>query len=93
MTAEAEVFQTAIGAVTLGAPVTLTAEALPDALHGTVSRIGLEVGSQTLVDASPAARTDARVVRVQIALDPASSEAARRYTNLQVLARIEVIGK
>ncbi|MGC1442011.1 MAG: HlyD family efflux transporter periplasmic adaptor subunit [Burkholderiaceae bacterium] len=91
MTAEVEVFQTAIGSVRIGAPVTLTAKALTKPLKGTVSRIGLEVGSQTLVDASPAARTDARVVRVRVELDPASSDAATRLTNLQVLARIAVV--
>lgn len=90
MTAEVEVFQTAIGRVRLGAPVTLTAQALAQPLTGVVSSIGLEVESQTLVDASPAAKTDARVVRATIKLDEASSVAAMRLTNLQVVARIGV---
>ena len=53
-----------------------------------MTRVGLEVGRQTLVDASPAAHTDARVVKVRVALDPASSQIAQRFTNLQVTARI-----
>lgn len=89
MTADVEVYQTEIGAVVLGAPVELTAEALSRPLNGTVTKIGLEVGAQTLTDSSPAANTDARVVVVTITLDEASSEAAKRFTNLQVLARIE----
>ena len=90
MKAEVEVYQTQIGQVTLGDAVEIAAEALAKPLKGTVSRIGLEVGRQSLVDANPAANTDARVVKVSVALDPASSEAASRYTNLQVIARIAV---
>lgn len=88
MKVEVEIYQTMIGRVTLGAPVEITAEALPKPLAGKVSRIGLEVAKQTLVDSSPAANTDARVVKVSVALDAASAEIARRITNLQVTARI-----
>jgi len=89
MTAEVEIYQTEIGKVEIGAPVTLTAEALRAPLSGTVTRIGLEVGRQQIVDSSPAANTDARVVEVTVDLDKPSSLAARRFTNLQVIARIE----
>jgi HlyD family secretion protein len=70
--------------------VELTAEALPQPLKGTVTRIGLEVGRQTVVDASPAALTDARVVEVTVSLEPDSARIAARFTNLQVTARIAV---
>lgn len=90
MMAELEVYQTQVGAVTAGAPVTLTADALPGPLHGRVSRIGLEVERQSLTDASPAANTDARIVKVYVALDDAATEIARRFSNLQVTARITV---
>jgi HlyD family secretion protein len=92
MTAEVEVYQSEIGRVAPGAPVTLTAEALPVPLKGTVARIGLEVGRQTLVGADPAANTDARVVEVTVALDEPSTALAQRFTNLQVIGRIEVGG-
>jgi HlyD family secretion protein len=72
----------------LGNPVEVTAEALPQPLKGRVTRIGLEVGRQTVIDANPAANTDARVVKVTAALEPGSSRLARRLTNLQVTARI-----
>jgi HlyD family secretion protein len=88
MTVEVEVYQTQIGRVAFGNPVEVTAEALPQPLHGRVTRIGLEVGRQTAVDADPAANTDARVVKVTAALGPDSSRLARRLTNLQVTARI-----
>jgi HlyD family secretion protein len=88
MTVEVEVYQTQIGRVTLGNPVEVTAEALPQPLKGQVTRIGLEVGRQTVIDANPAANTDARVVKVTAALEPDASRLARRLTNLQVTARI-----
>ncbi|MBV1694739.1 MAG: HlyD family efflux transporter periplasmic adaptor subunit [Hyphomicrobiales bacterium] len=90
MTAEVEIYQTQIGRISLGDPVEITAEALDSPLTGTVSRIGLEVVRQSVIDPSPAANTDARVVKVDVTLDPASSARARRYTNLQVTARIAV---
>jgi HlyD family secretion protein len=85
-----EVYQAQIGLVVVGAPVEITAEALGQPLHGAVRRIGLEVGRQTLIDAGPAAVTDARVIKVTVALDAASSAQARRFSNLQVIARIAV---
>ena len=89
MTAEIEIYQTLIGRVSVGAAVTLTADALPRPLAATVTRIGLEVARQTLTDASPAANTDARAVKVYAKLDAGSALAARGFTNLQVTARIE----
>jgi HlyD family secretion protein len=88
MTVEVEIYQAQIGRVSVGDAVEVRADALPQPLKGQVTRIGLEVGRQTVVDANPAANTDARVVKVTAALDHPSSQLARRYTNLQVTARI-----
>ena len=88
MKAEIEVYQTQIGFVSVGDSVEITADSLPRALKATVTRVGLEVGRQTLTDPSPAANTDARVVKVHATLDAASSGLAQRFTNLQVIARI-----
>jgi HlyD family secretion protein len=93
MTVEVEVYQAQIARVALGNVVEVTAEALPQPLEGRVTRIGLEVGRQTVVDASPAANTDARVVKVTVALEPNSSRRARHLTNLQVTARIRTGGE
>ncbi|WP_162651288.1 efflux RND transporter periplasmic adaptor subunit [Lentilitoribacter sp. Alg239-R112] len=89
MTVEVEVYQTLIGRVSLGDPVTISAKALPQELMGTVSAIGLEIGRQTITSDDPAANTDARVVDVIVALDDASSAIASRLTNLEVVARID----
>lgn len=90
MTAEVEIYQNQIGRIAEGDAVELAAAALPRPLAGKVVRIGLEVGRQSLTDATPAANTDARVVKVTVALDPESSAVASRFTNMQVLARITV---
>ncbi len=90
MKADVEIYQTQIGQVSLGDLVEITAQALGKPLNGTVSRIGLEVGRQTMMDANPAANTDARVVKVTVTLDPEATRVASRYTNLQVIARIRV---
>ena len=88
MKGEIEVFQTEIGRVQVGDSVVFTADSLPKPLEATVSRIGLEVGRQTLVDPTPAANTDARVVKVHAHLTPEATQIAQRFTNLQVIARI-----
>ena len=91
MTAEVEVFQTLVGRVSLGDPVEIVSDVLPSRLRGRVERIGLEVGRQSVIDDDPAANTDARVVKVIVALDKASSVTARTYTNLEVVARIRTV--
>jgi HlyD family secretion protein len=92
MTVEIEVYQTNILRVSIGDAVKLSAEALPKPLEARVSRIGLEIGRQALTDSSPAANTDARVVKVYADLDSVSSQAAHNFTNLQVTARIATTG-
>ena len=83
-----EVYQSRIGAIETGAPVEITSEAFEGAISGKVERIGWDVGRQTATGADPAARTDARVVKVYVAIDPADIARVRRFTNLQVTARI-----
>ncbi|MBM7069716.1 HlyD family efflux transporter periplasmic adaptor subunit [Actibacterium sp. 188UL27-1] len=89
MTVEAEVYQTMIGRVAVSDPVTISAPAISDDLTGFVSAIGLEIGRQSITSDDPAANTDARVVDVIVALDPASSSQAERLTNLEVVTRID----
>jgi HlyD family secretion protein len=89
MTVEAEVYQTMIGRVTIGDPVTISADALTQQLNGTVSAIGLEIGRQSITSDDPAANTDARVVDVIVTLDAASSPIAAPFTNLETIVRID----
>lgn len=90
MTVEIEIHQSTVGRVAVGDTVEIAGDALPRRLAGTVTRIGMEVVRQALVDTSPAANTDARVVKVTARLDAEGSAAARAFTNLQVRARIAV---
>jgi HlyD family secretion protein len=89
MMAEVEIWQDRIAHVALGQPVEIVAGALGRALSGTVESIGLTVGRQGLISDDAAANSDARVIRVLVALDHASSKVAARYTNLEVVARID----
>jgi HlyD family secretion protein len=89
MMAEAEIYQDRILMVAKGQPVELAAAALDKVLQGRVVTIGLTVGRQGLVSDDTAANTDARVIRVMIELDAASSAIAAHFTNLEVIARID----
>jgi HlyD family secretion protein len=89
MMAEVEVWQDRIAAIAPGQPVEIVADALGRALRGTVDSIGLTVGRQGLISDDAAANSDARVIRVLVALDADSSTVAARYTNLEAVARID----
>lgn len=89
MMAEVEIWQDRISAVAPGQPVELAAGALDRTLRGTVERIGLTVGRQGLISDDAAANTDARVIRVLVALDAESSRLAARYVGLEAVARID----
>ncbi len=89
MMAEVEIYQDRIVQVQKGQPVELVSTALGRTFQGKVSFIGLTVGRQGLVSDDTAANTDARVIRVLIELDAASSLLASRFTNLEVIARID----
>ena len=89
MMAEVEIWQDRIAAVEPGQPVELIANALSRPLRGQVESIGLTVGRQGLISDDPAANTDARVIRVLVALDGASSDLAAQFTGLEAVARID----
>ena len=89
MMAEVEVWQDRIASISPGQPVELAAVALGQTLRGVVDSIGLTVGRQGLISDDAAENKDARVIRVLVALDAASSAIASRYTNLEVIARID----
>jgi HlyD family secretion protein len=82
MYAIAEVYETDIARVKVGQRATVTSPALAKALEGTVERIGIKVGKMDVLGTDPAAKTDARVIEVEVRLD--DSEAAACLTNLTV---------
>lgn len=89
MMAEVEIWQDRIASVAVGQPVEIAAPALGQSLRGTVESIGLTVGRQGLISDDAAANSDARVIRILVALDAASSRLAARYVNLEAVARID----
>lgn len=88
MEAVLEVYQTDIAQVALGQAVTVSSPALDAPLSGTILHIGLEVERQSILATDPAANTDARVIRVTVQLDPASSARAGALSGLEVTGRI-----
>lgn len=90
MAAELEVYQTDIRRVAVGQKVVLTSVSLEAPLAGTVVQVGMVVQRQAVLSSDPVSNTDARVVRVAVALDPSSSQRARTFTGLQVTAKIAV---
>jgi len=61
--------------------------ALAPELTGRVERIGMKIGKLDVLDTDPAARTDARVVPVDIRLDDSTRGAG--LSNLQVEVAIQ----
>jgi len=84
-----EVHEDEIARVRPEAGVTLQAAGITGPLTGQVVRIGQEVVRQGVFSDDPAAKTDARVLEVRVALDAASAARARELIQLQVLAWIE----
>jgi HlyD family secretion protein len=82
MYAIAEVYETDIRHVKTGQTATVSSGALDEDLSGTVTRIRQKVEKQDEIGTDPAARKDARIVEVVIALE--DSGPARGLTNLQV---------
>ena len=82
MKAIAEVYETDIRRVKTGQRATINSAALEVELTGTVERIRQKVQKQDETGTDPAARKDARIVEVTIALDDSAPAAA--LTNLQV---------
>ncbi|PSN10343.1 HlyD family secretion protein [filamentous cyanobacterium CCT1] len=90
MVVVAEVYETDIGLVEVGQPVTITSRngAFRETLTGTVSEIGLQIAKNDVLDDDPAANADARVVEVRVQVD--QSEAVAALTNLQVDVAIDI---
>lgn len=82
----AEVYETDVRFVKVGAQARITSQALPAALSGRVVGIGLRVSKRDAFSVDPAARTDGRVVEVKVRLDDPAAVAG--LTNLEVDAVI-----
>ncbi len=90
MEAEIEVYQEAVPRLSVGRAVRLESPVLEAPLKGSIRRMGLEVGRQSLTTSDPAANTDARVVKAWVDIDQASTATAARFVGLEVIAHIEL---
>jgi HlyD family secretion protein len=94
MYAIAEVYETDITKVKLGQKATIKSEygGFVGEIHGTVDRIGLQIGSKTLEesDSDPTTDNNLRVVEVKIKIDLEDSSKVASLTNMQVRISIEV---
>lgn len=82
MYAIAEVYETDVRRIKVGQRAKVSSPALEAPLEGAVERVGMKIGKLDALSTDPAARTDARVVEVEIRLD--DSEPVKGLTNLQV---------
>lgn len=90
MEAEIEVYEEAMPRLSVGQQVRLESPVLQVPLTGSIRRIGLEIGRQSLTSSDPAASTDARVIKVWVDVDEASTPQAARLVGLEVIAHIAV---
>jgi HlyD family secretion protein len=90
MVAVAEVYESDVSKVKPGQTVKVTSDSLPGELQGTVERVGAQVRRQNAINTDPSENIDGRIVEVHVALDPASSQKAAKYTNLQVQVAIAI---
>lgn len=90
MEAEIEVYQEAIPRISIGQRVRLESPVLQVPLTGSIRRIGLEVGRQSLTSSDPAANTDARVLKAWVDIDGADVARAARLIGLEIIAHIEL---
>lgn len=87
----AEVYQTDIQNVRVGQKATITSNAFPGKLQGTVRVIGWQVDKQSIFSLNPRSDTDRRIVEVKVSIDnPKDSERVARLTNLQVDVAIQI---
>lgn len=85
MYVKAEVYESDIQRVKPGQTATVTSDALPQQLQGTVEQIRYKVQPQSIVGTDPSSSIDNRVIEVEVRLDESSSAIARQFTNLQVM--------
>lgn len=92
MVAIAEVYETDVGLLQLGQRATVVSEhgGFDGELHGVVDHIGMQIKKQDVLDADPTADKDARVVEVNVRINPEDNERVSGLTNLQVRITIDL---
>ena len=91
MEARIEVYESDISRIRINQPVQLTSEngGFNGSLNGRVVRISPQVQQRDVLSTDPTGDADARVVAVDVALDPADAERVSRLSGLKVIARFK----
>jgi HlyD family secretion protein len=84
----ADVYETDLPRLRLGAPAEVVVPGEARRFAATVSEIGWTVRRQTQANTDPVAAVDSRTVEVRLTLDAAGAEALRRRSNMQVQVAI-----
>ena len=88
MYAVAEVYETDVSRIRVGQRASVTIPMRGEPLAGVVERVGLKVGKMDVLGTDPVARTDSRVVEVEVRLE--DSRAVSNVTNMQVTVSVDV---
>jgi HlyD family secretion protein len=91
MEAKIEVYESDVARIRLGQIVRLTSEngGFKGDLNGSVIRISPQVEQRAVLSTDPTGDADARVVQVDVALDPADAKKVMRLAGLKVIARFQ----
>ena len=91
MEARIEVYESDISRIRINQPVQLTSEngGFDGSLQGRVVKISPKVQQRAVLSTDPTGDADARVVAVDVALDPADAERVSRLSGLKVIARFK----
>lgn len=86
----AEVYESDIGRVRVGQRTIITSESdsFEGQLRGSVGQIGLQIGKKDVLNTDPAADVDARVVEVNVRLNPQDSVRVASLTYSKVIVEI-----
>jgi HlyD family secretion protein len=84
----ADVYETDLPRLRLGAPAEIVVPGEPQRFNATLREIGWTVRRTTQANTDPVAAVDSRTVEVRLTLDEAASEALRRRSNMQVQVAI-----
>lgn len=90
MNVVAEVYELDVSKLRVGQKATITSNAFPGKLHGTVSQIGLQINPQDILSTDPTSDVDRRIVEVKIQLNESDSQRVSAFTNLQVSVVIDI---
>jgi HlyD family secretion protein len=85
----AEVYETDLPRVRLGAAAEVIVPGSERAFPARVVDLGWRVGRQSVISPDPVASVDSRVVEVRLRLDAAANDVLRRRTNMQVQVSIQ----